>query len=135
MNWNDDGVLDEIIDPSGGTVAVTWKGHTEPGRLECSGGKAEELVDETDFACHVRMAQDAVAAADHAHDLETPDGDGGGFHRLEAACRADDTLERAMISLKDVIQIFRRPMLDILAAAPRLVIVGWPSGKIPVCQL
>ena len=76
-----------------------------------------------------------MAAADHAHNLETPDGDGGGFHRLEAACRADDTLERAMISLKDVIQIFRRPMLDILAAAPRLVIVGWPSGKMPVCQL
>ena len=35
-----------------------------------SGGNAEELVDEADLACHPRMAQDAVTAADHAQNLE-----------------------------------------------------------------
>ena len=44
-----------------------------------------------------------MAAADHAHDFKTLQGRGGGFHRLEAARRTDDTLERAMIRFKDVV--------------------------------
>ena len=54
-----------------------------------------------------------MAAADHAHDFKTLQGRGGGFHRLEAAGRPDHALERAMIRLKDVIQIFRGAVFDI----------------------
>jgi len=73
-----------------------------------SGCKTEELIDATDFTCRSTFPLDAMTAADHAHDLKTRQGRGGGFHRLEAARRTDDALERAMIRLKDVIQIIRR---------------------------
>ena len=86
--------------------------------MERSGGKAEELVDETDFAYHARVAEDAVTAADHAHDLETSDRGGGCLHPLEATRRPDQTLERTMISFNDVVQVFRCPMLDILRQQP-----------------
>ena len=59
-----------------------------------------------------------MAAADHAHDLKTRQGRGGGFHRLEAACRSDHALERAMIRLKDVIQIFRGAVCHIVRQQP-----------------
>jgi hypothetical protein len=59
-----------------------------------------------------------MAAADHAHDFKTRQGCGGGFHALEAARRTDDTLERAMIRLKDVIQIFRGAVFDIVRQQP-----------------
>ena len=49
-----------------------------------------------------------MTAADHAHDLKTRQGGGGGFHRLEATGWTDHALKRAMICLKDVIQILRR---------------------------
>jgi hypothetical protein len=41
-----------------------------------------------------------MAAADHAHDFKTRQGRGGGFHGLEATCRKDHALERAMIRFK-----------------------------------
>ena len=44
-----------------------------------------------------------MTAADHAHDFETRQRCGGGFHALEAARRPDHALERAVIRLKDVI--------------------------------
>ena len=78
-----------------------------------SGRKAEELVHETDFACHAALCQAAMAAADHPHHLEAFDGGGGCCHPLEAAGGPDDALERAMIGLNDVIQIFRCPVLNI----------------------
>ena len=59
-----------------------------------------------------------MTAADHAHDFKTRQGRGGGFHALEAACRTDHALERAMIRLKDVIQIFRGAVFDILRQQP-----------------
>ena len=55
-----------------------------------------------------------MTAADHAHDFKPLQCRGGGFHALEAARRTDHALERAMIRLKDVIQIFRRAVFDIL---------------------
>jgi hypothetical protein len=42
----------------------------EPIRPGHSGRKAEELIGETDFTCHAGLCQDAVTAADHAHDLK-----------------------------------------------------------------
>ena len=83
-----------------------------------SGRKAEELVHETDFACHAALCQAAMTAADHSHDFETRQGRGGGFHCLEATRRPDHALERAMIRLKDVIQIFRGAVFDILRQQP-----------------
>ena len=55
-----------------------------------------------------------MAAADHAHDFKTYQSRGGGFHGLKAECRTDHALERAMIRLKEVIQIFRGAVFDIL---------------------
>ena len=60
------------------------------------------------------MAQDAMTAADHAHDLEASDGGGGCLHPLEATRRPDHALERPMIRFDDIVQVFRCPMLDIL---------------------
>ena len=59
-----------------------------------------------------------MTAADHAHDFKARQGRGGGFHGLEPACRPDHALERAMIRLKDVIQIFRGAVFDILRQQP-----------------
>src|SRR3954470_9910126 len=77
-----------------------------------SGRKAEELVHKADFACHVTLCQAAMAAADHPHHLEAFDGGGGCCHPLKAAGRPDDALECSMVGLNDVVQIFRRPVLD-----------------------
>jgi hypothetical protein len=71
--------------------------------VERSGDKAIELIDETNLAYHARLAQDAVPAADYAHDLETSDGGGGCLHPLEATRRPDHALKRAMIRFNDVV--------------------------------
>ena len=55
-----------------------------------------------------------MAAADHAHDFKTRQGRGGGFHRLKAARWTDHTLERSMIRLKDVVEILRGAVFNIL---------------------
>ena len=52
------------------------------------------MIDETDFACRLTFPLDAMPAADHAHGFKTHQGRGGGFHRLEAACRTDYAFER-----------------------------------------
>ena len=49
---------------------------------------------------------DAVTAADHAHGFKTLQGRGGGFHPLEAARRPDYTLERAVVRLDDIVEVF-----------------------------
>ena len=61
-----------------------------------------------------------MTAADHAHGLKALQGRGGGFHRLEAAGRPDHALERAMIRLNDVVQIFRGAVFDIFGSSPSL---------------
>jgi hypothetical protein len=76
--------------------------------------KAEELVHKADFAYHVTLCQAAIAAADHPHHLEAFDGGGGCCHPLEAAGRPDHALERAIARLDDIIEVFRRPMLDVV---------------------
>jgi len=93
--------------PKKGTVAVILKRHKGLSSTRRSGSKTEELIDQTEFAYRSTSSPVVMTAADYAHDLKTRQGCSGGFHRLEAACRPDDALERAMISLKDVIQIFR----------------------------
>jgi len=55
-----------------------------------------------------------MTAADHAHDFKTLQDRSGGFHRLEATCWSDDTLERTMIRLKNIIQILRGAVYHIL---------------------
>ena len=83
-----------------------------------SGSKTEELIDQTDFACRSGLAEDTVTAADHAHDLKALQGRGGGFHLLEPGGWPDHALERSMISLDDIVQIIRCPMLDIFREQP-----------------
>jgi hypothetical protein len=83
-----------------------------------SGSKTKELIDETDFACRLTFPLDAMTAADHAHGFKTRQGCGGGSHRLETTCRPDHTLERAMIRLNDVVQIFRGSVFDTLRQQP-----------------
>ena len=66
------------------------------------GGEIEEFVDESHFACDPVFDQDAMAAADHAHDLEALDRGVSGLHRLEAPCGTDQPFERTMIGLDPV---------------------------------
>ncbi len=80
--------------------------------------KTEELIDKADFAVRLTFPLDAMTTADHAHGFKTRQGRGGGFHGLEAARRPDDVLERAMIRLKDVIQVFRGAVYHILRQQP-----------------
>jgi hypothetical protein len=80
--------------------------------------KTEELIDKADFAVRLTFPLDAMTTADHAHGFKTRQGCGGGFHGLEAARRPDDVLERAMIRLKDVIQVFRGAVYHILRQQP-----------------
>jgi hypothetical protein len=60
--------------------------HRKTGR---SGSKAEELIDETDFARRLTFPLDMMTAVDHAHNFKPLQGRGGGFHCLEAARRSD----------------------------------------------
>ena len=98
-------------EPLNGTVAVTWTRHNEPCRTGRSGRKTEELIDETDFSCRSTVPLDARSAADHVHDFKTLQGRGSGFHCLKAARPTDHALERTMIRLKDVVQVFRGVVL------------------------
>jgi hypothetical protein len=59
-----------------------------------------------------------MTVAAHTHDLKTLQGFSGGFHRLEAARRSDHALERAMICLNDVIQVFRGVVYHIFRQQP-----------------
>src|SRR4051812_12816045 len=107
-------LLGESAPEKTGTVAVTRTRLNEPRRTGHSGSKTEELINETDFACRLTFPLDAMTAADHAHDFKPRQGRGGGSHRLEATRWTDQALERAMIRLKDVVQIFRGAVFDIL---------------------
>jgi hypothetical protein len=81
------------------------KGTVTPAGVDRSSGKTEELVHKTDFACHTRPRQHAMAAADHAHDLKASQSCRGCLHPLEAAGWADHALERTMIGLNTVIYV------------------------------
>ncbi len=86
-----------------GSVALPAIGQNEPTGAASSCGKTEQLVHQSDFACHARMPQHAVTSADHSHRLKTLQGRGGSLHALEPAGRLDDPLERAVIRLDDVV--------------------------------
>ena len=89
-----------------GSVALTATRHYQPTDKASLCSKTEQLVYQTDFACHAPMTEDAVTAADHAHDLESPNGGGGCLHPLEATRRPDHAFERTMIRFNDVVQVF-----------------------------
>src|SRR5512144_135111 len=76
------------------------------------GGKIEEFVDEPHFACDPGFDQHALAAPDHAHDLEALDRGVSGLHRLEAPGGTDQPFERAMIGLDPVVEVLRRAVPD-----------------------
>lgn len=60
-----------------GSVALTGRGNAHS-KSFCRSGKSgsniEQLIDELDLARDRRLAQDAVTAPDHSHDLEFFDG-------------------------------------------------------------
>ena len=55
-----------------------------------------------------------MTAADHPLDFESFDRGVGCLHPLEATRWPDHPLERAMICLNNVLQVFRCPVLDML---------------------
>jgi hypothetical protein len=55
-----------------------------------------------------------MTPANHPHSFKAFDGGVGSLHPLKAARRPDHTLERSMVSLNDVIQIFRSAVLDMM---------------------
>src|SRR5512133_2804429 len=76
------------------------------------GGEIEEFVDESHFTCDPGFDQDAMAAPDHAHDLEALDRGVSGLHRLEAPGGTDQLFQRTMIGLDPVVEVLRRPVPD-----------------------
>lgn len=74
----------------------------------------EELIHEADLIADAWFAREAVSATDHSHDLEALDCRRRRLHGLEASRRLDDLLQRPMVRLDDVVQVFRCPV-------PRLV--------------
>ncbi len=88
--------------------------------MDCSGGKTEELVHKTDFACHAGLYRGAMATTDHSHHLEALDCRTRRFHALEATGWVDHALERAVICFDDIVQVLRGPVLDIFASNPSL---------------
>ena len=77
-----------------------------------TGRNAEEFSDETHFACDAGLQQDALAFTDHPHHLEAFDGGVGRLHRLEPERRSAQPLDRAVVSLDAVVEVFRLTVLD-----------------------
>ena len=67
-----------------------------------------------DLVFDMRLTGDAVSSTNHAHDLKALYCGVGGLHRLKSSGGGYDPLQRAMISLDDVVQIFGRAMLRII---------------------
>jgi len=73
----------------------------------------EQLVDETDFVLHVRLARDAMASADHPHHLKALDRSGCSLHCLKTSGRPYELFECAVICPDDVVEVLARTMLRI----------------------
>lgn len=71
----------------------------------------EELIREADLIVDACPASETVSPSNHAHDLEALDGGYRCLHLLEAASGLNDSLQRTMIRLDDVVQVFRRSIL------------------------
>jgi hypothetical protein len=70
----------------------------------------EQLVDEAHLVLDVRLAHQAMTAADHPHHLEALDRSRRPLHCLKASDRTNNSLECAMIGFDDVIQVFAGPV-------------------------
>jgi hypothetical protein len=95
------------------------------------------------FACDAGLQQDALAFPDHPHHLEAFDGGGGRFHRLEPECRPAELLDRAVIGLDAVVEVFHLTVFDDLGIriiplqlpqrfAIRRVLIGVDDVRRPV---
>ena len=96
-----------------GSVALAAISHSEPTSAASSSSKTEQLVHQTDFACHAYMSWHAVTSANHSHHLKALQGRRGGLHSLESAGRPDHPLESAVIRLDDVVEVLRGAVFDI----------------------
>src|SRR5512132_454643 len=106
---------------SPGTVALTAVG--------------QKPAHSSHFACNPGFNQDAMAASDHAHDLEALDRGVSGLHRLEAPGGTDQPFERTMISLDPVVEVLRRPVPNGVFSARPLVSAGaGPSDRNQACR-
>jgi hypothetical protein len=77
-----------------------------------AGRNAEKFSDEAHFACDAGLYQDALPLTDHLHHLEAFDGGIGRLHRLEPECRPAQPLDRAVVGLDAVVEVFRLTVLD-----------------------
>ncbi len=70
----------------------------------------DDARDETGIAGEVLGSGKAVhiAAPNHAHDLEAFDREDGSLHGLKASWWLDDSFQRPLICLDDVVQVLRR---------------------------
>ena len=73
----------------------------------------EQLVDEAHLVLHVRLAHEAMTAADHPHHLKAFDRSRRRLHCLKASRGANDSLQCTVVRFNEVVQILARAMLGI----------------------
>ena len=78
----------------------------------------EQLVDETYFVLHVRLARDAMASADHPHHLKALDPSGCSLYCLKTSSRPYDLFECAVIRLDDLVEVLARRSFVLGASLP-----------------
>ncbi|RZU30378.1 hypothetical protein BDD14_6135 [Edaphobacter modestus] len=82
---------------------INWRrGNSLVPMLQIS-SNIEQLVDELNFAGDFRLAEEAMATADHTHNLKSLDGGRRCSHRLKTAGGTDHPLETAVVCLNDVV--------------------------------
>jgi hypothetical protein len=72
---------------------VNWAHATRSYRCCTSGSNIEQLDDELNFAGDLGLAEEAMEAADHPHDLKSLDGGRRCSHRLKTAGGTDHPFE------------------------------------------
>jgi hypothetical protein len=88
--------------------------------LDGSSSKAEESVHKPHLSRRAGFEHEALPLADHAHDLEAFDCSGRRRNRLESLRRLDHPLQRAVIRLQPVVEVF-----------DNVVAVDLNTGRIP----
>ena len=82
-----------------GSVALALWGAVSTHVVQSSSDREdiEQLVDEPHLVLDVWLTGEAMAPADHPHDLESLDGSGSGLHRLKTSGGSNDLLESTVV--------------------------------------
>jgi hypothetical protein len=70
----------------------------------------ERSVDEMDLVFDMQLAREALASTDHLHHFESLDRRGCRPHGLEAARGSNDSFERSVVCLDDVVEVLAHAM-------------------------